>query len=158
MSLTLVVRKAIIDDIISQKGEVYKAFQNYLVQGCFKYLHKSYTARSYAKADIFGFSWDKTKGYKKGKKRIMVDTGRAIDSYKPAEAVDGVYTPINEDQLVKITKYKITLGSSIKYLKFTKRIIIPQSMVDPVMRLAIPYAIKMITPRLEALIKKSVKK
>ena len=41
MSLTLVVRKAIIDDIISQKGEVYKAFQNYLVQGCFKYLHKS---------------------------------------------------------------------------------------------------------------------
>ena len=60
--------------------------------------------------------------------------------------------------LFKITKYKITLGSSIKYLKFTKRIIIPQSMVDPVMRLAIPYAIKMITPRLEALIKKSVKK
>ena len=152
------IHETLVQEILSANGKIFAKFRSHFIRYCFMNIKKSYKRRSTGAADQYGSSWKPTKKFlKNSKSRMMIDTGKVIDSFTPGVVSGTNYSSNNEDQLVEVRGATVTLGSKVKYIEFLKRKIIPRSIVTPIMEDATSRALKMIRKDLEREIKKAWK-
>jgi hypothetical protein len=147
-------KKAVVDalseKLFSSKSTIRKKFNSLITKRCFELIYKSYNLRSLGGKDKYGNSWKNTKRRKKNpKRRIMVDTGRLRESYRPGKVSGSSYTPRNSDQNATMVGDKIVIGSLVPYLKYSKRSVIPRRMMTKVINESVGYALTKLKKEME---------
>ena len=136
-------------------GKLLKLFLGYFVQSLFEIMHEAFTRKSKGMVDQFGRKWKKLAPStikRKGHKKIMIETERAINSFMPGTVSLSGYQLSGSDQLVALRRASVRIGSKVHYLNFSSRKVIDSADVEELIELALNRAVKKMLPKMQVIL------